>query len=300
MLNSRALLLALLLCTALQVAMVVAGHSNASVAALFAVGGMGISLLAGLAYAAWARGGSAGALALGGLIAGGGGALIGIFVSYMLGDVPMSLLALGTVSSAVAGALGGWAGRFLVRAKASAALLVMAVIATPTLEAQPTTRAANAANATSPVATTAAFAWLAGRWEGRVAGRAGIADVTFAPPAGGVITGVMRLVDGDKVLVVELITLVDTPAGVEMRFRHFSSSLESYEPTFKQNMRLTKHAEDEDVFENVVPFDKALMSTQPRITLWKRTGADSFVGRSEIINDGGRPAVIEVTYHRVR
>lgn len=113
MLNTRALLLATLLGTVLQVAMVIAGHSNKSIAGLFAVGGMGFSLIAGLAYAMWARGSSSASLALGGMIAGALCALIGIFVSYKLGDVPASLLALGTISSAVTGALGGWLGRFL-------------------------------------------------------------------------------------------------------------------------------------------------------------------------------------------
>ena len=49
--NSRALVLATVVGTILQVAMVVAGHSNKSIAALFAVGGMGFSLVAGLIYA---------------------------------------------------------------------------------------------------------------------------------------------------------------------------------------------------------------------------------------------------------
>jgi hypothetical protein len=120
MLNTRALLLATTLGTILQVAMVVIGHSNASVAALFAVGGMGFSLVAGLAYAKWARGGTASALAVGGLVAGALCALIGIFVSYMLGDVPASLLLLGTISSAVTGAIGGWAGSFLFRTRTQA------------------------------------------------------------------------------------------------------------------------------------------------------------------------------------
>jgi hypothetical protein len=118
MLNTRALLLATTLGTVLQVLMVVLGHSNPSIAALFAVGGMGFSFVAGLAYAIWARGGSASSLAIGGLVAGALCAFIGIFVSYMLGDVPMSLLALGTISSAVTGAIGGWAGSFLFRAPA--------------------------------------------------------------------------------------------------------------------------------------------------------------------------------------
>ena len=121
MLNTRALVLATLVGTALQVAMVVAGHSNASITGLFALGGMGFSLVAGVLYAMWARGGTASSLAVGGLAAGALCALIGIFVSYMLGDVPMSLLALGTISSAVTGALGGWLGKFLFRAPAPAA-----------------------------------------------------------------------------------------------------------------------------------------------------------------------------------
>ena len=115
MLNSRALLLAVILGTVLQVAMVLIGHSSPAVASLYAVGGMSISFLAGLAYSFWARGGSASAAAVGGLVAGAACALIGIFVSYMLGDVPASLLALGTVSSAVTGAIGGWIGRMLFR-----------------------------------------------------------------------------------------------------------------------------------------------------------------------------------------
>lgn len=115
MLNSRALVLATVLGTVLQVVMVVAGHSNKSIANLFAVGGMGFSLIAGLAYAMMARGGATSSLAIGGLIAGALCALIGIFVSYMLKDVPPSLLLLGTVSSAVTGALGGWIGKFLAR-----------------------------------------------------------------------------------------------------------------------------------------------------------------------------------------
>lgn len=58
MLNTRALLLASTIGTILQVAMVVAGHYDRSVAGLFAVGGMGLSLVAGVLYAMWASGDS--------------------------------------------------------------------------------------------------------------------------------------------------------------------------------------------------------------------------------------------------
>ena len=110
----RALLIASAIGTVLQTAMVVAGHSNKSIAKLFAVGGMSLSLVAGVIYAMMSRGGTTGSVVLGGVLSGAICALIGIAVSYFLGDVPVTLLALGTLSSAVTGAIGGWLGsRFL-------------------------------------------------------------------------------------------------------------------------------------------------------------------------------------------
>lgn len=105
--SSRSLLTATLVGTVLQVLMVVLGHTNPSIAALYAVGGMGLSLLAGVMYARLARPSTKGSAATGGLVAGALCAFLGILVSFYLGDVPASLLALGTVSSAVTGAIGG-------------------------------------------------------------------------------------------------------------------------------------------------------------------------------------------------
>jgi hypothetical protein len=109
-LTPRALLIASVIGTVLQTAMVVAGHSNKSIANLFAVGGMSLSLIAGVIYAILARGSTTGSAVVGGVLAGAICALIGIAVSYFLKDVPASLLALGTLSSAVTGAVGGWLG----------------------------------------------------------------------------------------------------------------------------------------------------------------------------------------------
>lgn len=149
--------------------------------------------------------------------------------------------------------------------------------------------------------TTADFAWLAGRWKGHLVGKSsGDLEILFAPPSSRVIAGVMRLVDHDTVQVVELISLVDAPSGVEMRFRHFSPALEAYETTFKQTMRLKSHDASSFVFENTEPFDKSLMSTQPRVTVFKRTGPNSYSGKSDIIGSSGKPAVIEVVYQRVQ
>ena len=95
------------------------------------------------------------------------------------------------------------------------------------------------------------------------------------------------------------ITIVDVPDGVEMRFRHFSVALDAYETTFKQTMRLTMHDSTRYVFENQVPFEKAFMSTQPRVSVFQRTGASSFTAKSDIIDGSGKPGVIEVTYERL-
>ena len=108
--NWRAFLWAAGIGLALQVMMVVSGHFSPMIGSLFAVGGMGFSLVAGLLYARFARAGWRGDL-IGGLAAGAACALLGICVSWLLGDVPPSLLLLGTASSAVTGALGGAIGK---------------------------------------------------------------------------------------------------------------------------------------------------------------------------------------------
>ena len=105
--SNRSLVIATLAGTALQIAMVVLGHSSPAIKGMFAVGGMGLSLLAGALYAALARPIGKGSAASGGAAAGALCGFLGILVSYFLGDVPASLLALGTISSGVTGAIGG-------------------------------------------------------------------------------------------------------------------------------------------------------------------------------------------------
>lgn len=153
----------------------------------------------------------------------------------------------------------------------------------------------------STAATTADFAWLAGTWEGNLAGAEGmVAALTFQPPAAGTVTGVMRLRKADKLVMVELIAMIDTPRGVELRFRHFTGALDALETTFRQTMLLKTHEPAKDTFENLAEFDKALMSTQPRVSSWIRHGPDEMVAHSDIIGSDGKPAVIEVVYRRVK
>lgn len=104
--NIRALTRATAIGTGLQVAMVVAGHL---VPALrdpgFAIGGMAFSAVAGWLYARSAGAGWGDSLS-GGAIAGGISAFAAIGVSVLLGDVPASLLVLGTGASVATGIIG--------------------------------------------------------------------------------------------------------------------------------------------------------------------------------------------------
>lgn len=115
--NLRTLLTATGAGLAAQLAMVIAGHWVPFIKDnVFAVGGMVISLGAGLLFARMARaqgGAGWGASLLGGLIAGGVCAVVGIAVSVGLGDTLPMILLIGTTGSAVAGLAGGAAGKLL-------------------------------------------------------------------------------------------------------------------------------------------------------------------------------------------
>ncbi len=120
MIDPKMLQRALLAGTVLQVAMVVAGHFVPFLALhVFALGGMAISALAGLLYGRTAA--AYGSAALGGAIAGGGCALIGIALSVLIGDTQAMILAIGTASSTVTGAIGAVLGRLIFGGAAASA-----------------------------------------------------------------------------------------------------------------------------------------------------------------------------------
>jgi len=99
----------------LQLALAVAGHFSAPVAELFPAGRNGIAALAGLLYGRRAGTVSRGSAGGGGALAAGASVLPALIVSYLLGDVPSSALAAGTLWGTAAGALGAVLGRMLDR-----------------------------------------------------------------------------------------------------------------------------------------------------------------------------------------
>jgi hypothetical protein len=109
--KARALLIAFGVGLALQLAMVIIGHFVPVVKnSGFAIGGMAISLLAGFLYAKLTETGWGDSL-VGGILAGGACALLGIAVSVFLKDVPVQVLGFGTVASAITGLVGSALGR---------------------------------------------------------------------------------------------------------------------------------------------------------------------------------------------
>ncbi|MEI9989304.1 MAG: hypothetical protein WDM86_04630 [Rhizomicrobium sp.] len=106
--------------TGLQLTMVIAGHFDPFAADnAFLLGGMGIAAFAGLLCGRGMDG--YGGAALAGAVAGGVGALLGIAVSVALGDTQPAILVFGTLSSAVAGAVGGVIARAMMGTRAAAA-----------------------------------------------------------------------------------------------------------------------------------------------------------------------------------
>ena len=117
--DRSALLKSTALGTVAQLAMVVLGHSNAGVAAMYPTLGTTISGIAGLLVPVLQRGLSAKQAARDGAIAGGAAAVLGILASYFMGDVPLSTVALGGGMSALAGGIGGVIGRLLTNKSAA-------------------------------------------------------------------------------------------------------------------------------------------------------------------------------------
>jgi len=110
---SNPMVKAAVICTILQLVMVVVGHFVPQVANVFPIAGTGIGALAGLLNGLWSRNAGLGSAVVGGAVAGGAGGAIGTLVSNLLGDVPLSTIGIGAGSTAAAGLLGGLIGKFM-------------------------------------------------------------------------------------------------------------------------------------------------------------------------------------------
>ncbi len=104
--TGRILIRTTLIGTVLQLLLVFAGHSIPAVKPPMGLVGMAISLFAGWLYGRWQWRGGRAAAAVGGAVVGGLCALLGLLESFYLKDLPASIIPIGTVGSAVTGAIG--------------------------------------------------------------------------------------------------------------------------------------------------------------------------------------------------
>lgn len=103
--------------------------------------------------------------------------------------------------------------------------------------------------------------------------------------------GTFQLAEGDKTLVLELFTLVESPEGVKIHLRHFTPTLIAWEKPGPTVLNLASIDSKTAVFEN-------LLDGQPKRAIFTRIDTDTYVSRSEIVPEKGDMQVTEITYHR--
>jgi hypothetical protein len=133
------------------------------------------------------------------------------------------------------------------------------------------------------------FAWLEGRWRGEWGPR--VAEQVWMGPKAGMMLGDFRLLENDKVLVVEFFTLVEKAGGINFYFRHFTPELVPWEKSDATLLNLASAELRKLDFENPA-------NGKPKRVLFTKIDADTYTWHSEIIPENGDPQIIEITYHR--
>jgi Domain of unknown function (DUF6265) len=146
-------------------------------------------------------------------------------------------------------------------------------------------------------ATLADFAWLAGRWEGKLRApgfdKQLTAEQEWMAPKNGTMQGFFRLTDNEKTIVIELFTIRETPDGIVFYFRHFSPELKPLEEKEAYHLNLTKSDANSFRFDNPVV-------NQLKDAIITHNADDSYTSHGDLTGADGKPSVIEVTYHRVK
>lgn len=142
----------------------------------------------------------------------------------------------------------------------------------------------------SPKVELEDFAWLEGTWRGP-GPQGSTAEIHYMRPAAGVLPSIFRLWQGDRVVTLEAITLVQEPDGLFLYIRHFDPELVPMEEEAIR-LRLVERRGDTFHFENVHE------GQNPRTSVLTRT-RDGFVSSSRLVDSEGEPSEIRVEYDRV-
>ena len=107
------------------------------------------------------------------------------------------------------------------------------------------------------------------------------------------MVGVFRLSTEQKTVLIELFTVRETPDGVFFFFRHFSPELVPQEKEEAYRLKLTKWDAARFQFDNTV-------QNQLKDAIITVVDSDHYTSRGDLTGADGKPAVIEVAYHRVK
>jgi hypothetical protein len=133
------------------------------------------------------------------------------------------------------------------------------------------------------------FAWLEGRWRADWGPR--VAEQVWMAPKAGMMLGDFRVIENDKVLVVELFTLEEKPGAINLYVRHFTPELVLWEKSDATLLNLVTAEAKKFDFENPA-------NGRPKRAIFTRLDNDTYTSRSEIVPEKGDPQIIEITYHR--
>ena len=143
--------------------------------------------------------------------------------------------------------------------------------------------------ATAQHPTLDQFSWLEGRWRGEWGSR--VADQTWLEPKASEIAGLFRVIEREKMLVLELFSFVEKPQGIQFYLRHLTPELLPWEKSDATLLKLENVDGTKATFVNAV-------NGEPKRLIFTRVDADTYTQRSEIEPAEGEPQVIEITFHR--
>ena len=151
--------------------------------------------------------------------------------------------------------------------------------------------------ATPKSPTLADFAWLTGRWEGSIAfagyDKPLTAEQEWMSAKNGTVLGMFRLSSDQKTVFLEFFTIRETPDGILFYFRHFSPELVPMEKEDAYRLKLVKSEGGRFQFDNTV-------QNQLKDATLTLVDSDHFVSHANLTGPDGKPAAIEVSYHRVK
>jgi len=134
------------------------------------------------------------------------------------------------------------------------------------------------------------FASLEGTWVGPGPGGT-TAEIHYLAPEAGVLPAIFRLWEGDRVVVLEAVSLIEKDEALTMYVRHFTPELVPLEEERALELRVTGREGDTVFFENV-------REENPRRSEMRWLGPDRVLVRSELLREDGSVDEIRVEYRR--